>query len=130
MDSRVKERMPMTSKRIVGLGVMLLLFMSVGCQAAVPREVLQKLPPIQARELEVYSTNHSVVFDLRLHSLDTCPFLSYLPNETFMDHNSKEYAVWLHNFYAKKHEEEENLWGCKCKQELIEKAKTGASARP
>ncbi len=68
--------------------------------------------------MEVYSKNHAVVFDPRIHSLDTCPFLSYLPNETFMDHNSKEYAAWLYHFYSMKHEEEKDLWGCTCDQEL------------
>jgi hypothetical protein len=116
-------------KYIVGVGAVLLLFSAVGC-GPVSRDVLQRLPETQARELEVYSTHHAVVFDPRIHSLDTCPFLSYLPNVAFMDHDSQEYAVWLHHFYSMKHEEEQDLWHCTCNQELSEPVKTGSKARP
>jgi hypothetical protein len=136
-----KERVPMTSqwtrlstgaalKCIVVAGAALLLLSAVGCQSPVPREVLQQLPAAQARQLEVYSTNHAYVFDPRLHSLDTCPFLTYLPNQAFMDHSSKEYAVWLHHFFCKKHEEEVDLWRCKCDQELAANPKTISAAKP
>jgi hypothetical protein len=138
MTSRPAEWMRLSTvaarKYIVGVGAMLLLLSAVGCQAPVSRDVLQKLPEAQARELEVYSTHHAVLFDLRIHSLETCPFLSYLPNETFMDHNSKEYAVWLHHFFCKKHEEEADLWHCTCDQELaaprVVKEKTPATPPP
>jgi hypothetical protein len=113
--------------RIIGVGVMLLLLTAVGCQA-VPREVCQKLPPAQARQLEVYSTNHAVAFDPRLHSIDTCPFFAYLPNEMFLDHNSKEYAEWAYRYYSKKHEEEEWLWQCKCAEQLKAAPKSATSA--
>jgi hypothetical protein len=138
-----KERIPMMSKPsewtrlstvvafkyIVGVGAVLLLFSAVGC-GPVSRDVLQRLPADQARELEVYSTHHAVVFDPRIHSVDTCPFLSYLPNVTFMDHNSKEYADWLYHFYSMKHEEEQDLWHCTCNQELSGSVGTGSKARP
>jgi hypothetical protein len=115
-------------KYLIGVAAMLLLLSAVGCQAPISRDVLQQLPESQARELEVYSKNHAVIFDLRIHSLDTCPFLSYMPNETFMDHKSKEYAIWLHHFFTKKHEEEQDWYHCKCVEELAAPAKTSAPA--
>jgi hypothetical protein len=138
-----KERMPMTNKPlertrlsavaafkyIVVLGSVLLLFAAVGC-GPVSRDVLDRLPKAQAHELEVYSTQHAVVFDPRIHSLETCPFLSYLPQVTFSDHNSPEYAQWLYQFYSKKHEEEADLWHCTCNQELRAPSKTSSKVGP
>jgi hypothetical protein len=132
MTSKPSERTRLSTvaalRCVVVAGAALLLLSAVGCGAPVSREVLQQLPAAQARELEVYSTQHAFVFDPRLHSLDTCPFLSYLPNEAFMDHTSKEYAVWVHHFFSKKHEEEQDLWHCTCIQVLSGAA--GAKAGP
>jgi hypothetical protein len=116
-------------KYILGVSAALLLLSAVGCQAPISRDVLQQLPESQARELQVYSTNHAVLFDLRIHSLDTCPFLSYMPNETFMDHKSKDYAIWLHHFFSKKHEEEQDWYHCTCVQELSASPKPAAPAK-
>ena len=129
-SERVRGSKGAMLRHIIGAGAVLLLLSAMGCGGPVPRDVLQKLPPSQARELEVYSTNHAFVFDPRLHSLDTCPFLSYLPNQAFMDHNSKEYADWLYQFYRKKHEEEADLWGCSCDRELSGAVGAGSRARP
>jgi len=104
-------------KLVVGVGAVLLLFAMGGCQA-VPQDVVQLLPEAQGRELAVYSKNHAVLFDLRIHSMDTCPFLTYLPNSMSMNHDSKEWAAWLLQFYRAKHQEEHGLYNCTCEQEL------------
>jgi hypothetical protein len=112
------------------VGAVLLLFLVVGCASAVPPEVVGKLPEDQARQLSVYSTHHAALFDLRIHSMETCPFLTYMPNSLAMNHDSKEYAVWLLKFYRAKHTEEKALYKCTCEKELSSSAAPASSSRP
>lgn len=109
-------------------GVVLLLFVA-GCQSSVPPEALQQLPAPQARELQVYSSQHSVIFDPRIHTMDTCPFLTYLPHEASSRHDTSEYAMWLHDFYMHKHQEEQSIWGCTCNQEVYAPVQVPSPAR-
>ena len=102
--------------RAIGLaGLFLLasaLILPTGC-ARVDDETLSLLPPDRARELRTWSTNHAIVFDLRIHSMETCPFLTYLPARTFMQ--GQDWADWAWKFYAAKHREEGH---CTCDAEL------------
>lgn len=83
-----------------------------GC-ATVDEKTLSQLPPERAKQLKVWSTNHSVVFDLRIHSIDTCPFLAYLPAAVSL--HGQEWAEFAYNFYSHKHIEEDH---CTCDAEL------------
>ena len=82
--------------------------LQAGC-APVDNETLSLLPPDKAKELKTWSTNHSIVFDLRIHSMDTCPFLTYLPAATAL--RGQEWADWAWQFYGAKHAEEDH---CAC----------------
>lgn len=81
---------------------------SGGC-AAVDDKTLSYLPEYKAKELKVWSTNHSIVFDARFHSLETCPFLSYLPAASTL--RGQQRADWAWKFYGAKHREEDH---CNC----------------
>ena len=94
--------------RVVLMGLLLL----AGC-ARVDDKTLALLPPEKAQQLRVWSTNHSIVFDLRLHSLETCPFLSYLP--AVMTLREQEWANWAWSFYGAKHAEEDH---CTCDADI------------
>jgi hypothetical protein len=50
--------------------------------------VTKNLTTLQAKEIKVWSSQHSNLFDLRLHTLNTCPFLAYMPHYYSMDKNS------------------------------------------
>jgi len=113
---------------IAGMIVVLSLLVASGCQAVTP-DILQRLPEQQARELSVYSSQHANLFDLRIHSMDTCPFLTYMPHAMFSNHDTVEYATWLHDFYMHKHEEEQSIWGCTCDQQLSNPVDAGPSTR-
>jgi hypothetical protein len=63
------------------------------------------------------SKSHANLFDLRLHTLRTCPFLAYIPKYLLSDRKSGEWADWLWAFFWFKHTEEGN---CKCKASLAE----------
>ena len=78
-------------------------------------KVLAALEPPVRRELEVWSRNHARIFDLRLHSMKTCPFLAYWPARIFLRKHTARWAAWLHKFYRHKHEEEGR---CNCDAEL------------
>jgi len=104
-------------KYVLGVGGALLLFVVAGCNPGI-QEAEKQLPEPQARELQVYSTQHATVFDLRIHSMDTCPFLTYGPHVAFSRHDTPEYASWLHDFYMHKHLEEKDLRHCTCDEEL------------
>lgn len=67
------------------------------------------------RELAVWSRNHARIFDLRLHSIRTCPYLAYFPAYVFLRKNPAKWAAWLYKFYRNKHEEEDH---CTCVSEL------------
>lgn len=99
--------------------VLMMLFLLAGCSAVTPA-VLANLPTDQARQLQVYSTQHANPFDLRLHSLETCPFLAYLPNVTFRSHTTVSYAQWCLRYYTAKHDEESTLFWrhCTCVAQL------------
>ena len=73
--------------------------------------VLTVLAPEQRASLTKWSKNHSNLFDLRLHSMRTCPFLAYTPAYFTMKHDSVEWAAWLYEFFKAKHEEEDH---CNC----------------
>ena len=102
--------------RVLGLAGLLLLaagtMLPAGC-ARVDDETLSLLPPDRAQELRTWSTNHAIVFDLRLHSMETCPFLTYLPARTAL--RGQEWADWAWTFYGAKHREEGN---CTCAADL------------
>jgi hypothetical protein len=66
---------------------------------------------VRARELSTWSTHHSSIFGLRLHSLRTCPFLAYIPAYAALHENLAKWAAWLHKFYGYKHKEEAR---CRC----------------
>lgn len=83
-----------------------------GC-APVNSDTLALLPPERAQELKVWSTNHSVVFDARFHSMDTCPFLTYVPAASTL--RGQEWAGFAWKFYGAKHREENN---CTCSADL------------
>ena len=101
--------------RVLGLAGLLLLaagmFLQVGC-ARVDDETLALLPPDSAQELRTWSTNHAIVFDLRIHSMRTCPFLTYLPATAL---RGQEWADWAWKFYGAKHSEEGR---CTCATDL------------
>jgi hypothetical protein len=81
----------------------------------VRRRVFAALSPDRQRELAVWSRNHARIFDLRYHSIRTCPYLAYSPAYVFLRGNAPEWAAWLHRFYRHKHEEEGH---CTCVAEL------------
>ena len=77
----------------------------------------------QGHELSVWSKNHATIFDFRLHSLETCPFLSYTPGYLVLGNSDlKRWAEFLYKFYGRKHLEERDSWmaifssgyHCKC----------------
>ena len=77
----------------------------------VDSKVLAALDPVCARELSAWSTRHSSIFGLRLHSIHTCPFLAYIPAYMLLHKNLAKWAPWLHKFYSHKHKEERH---CRC----------------
>ena len=81
----------------------------------VRRKVLAALSPDRRRELAVWSRNHARIFDLRFHSIRTCPYLAYFPAYVFLRGNTARWAAWLHTFYGNKHREEGH---CSCVAEL------------
>lgn len=81
----------------------------------VRRKVLAALPPPQRAELAVWSRNHARIFDVRYHSIRTCPYLSYTPAYLFLRHKTARWAAWLHWFYGHKHKEEGR---CTCQADL------------
>ena len=117
-----------TFKHIVGVGAVLLLFAAGGCAPPVPQSVLQQLPAAQARELQVYSTQHAYVFDPRLHSMNTCPFLTYLPTVASPRQDTPEFAARLHRFFTHKHEEERFFYRCKCEEKLLAPVEPNSTA--
>jgi hypothetical protein len=76
-------------------------------------KVLAALDGKRAAELQVWSRQHANLFDLRLHSIRTCPFLAYPPAYLMLRKDTKKWAQWLHGFYGAKHREA-RWWGCKC----------------
>jgi len=76
-------------------------------------EVLAALNSRQAAELRVWSSQHASLFDLRLHSVHTCPYLAYSPAYLRLRKNPKKWARWLHDFYGAK-QREHRWWGRKC----------------
>ena len=97
--------------RMFGLAGLLSLaagaWLPAGC-GTVDKETLALLPPDKAMQLRTWSTNHSIVFDLRIHSMETCPFLTYLPNTSL---KGQEWAEFAWKFYGAKHAEQDN---CTC----------------
>ena len=87
-------------------------------------EVLAALPPEERNQLAVWSGHHGRLFDPRLHSIRTCPYLAYLPAYVLLRGDTARWAAWLRRFYKHKHEEEGR---CNCDVELGPKA---GSARP
>ncbi|HUT34155.1 MAG TPA: hypothetical protein VNE39_11785 [Planctomycetota bacterium] len=72
----------------------------------------------QAKELRVWADQHDNVWDARVHSLKTCPFLSWTPNAAKWRAGAMSDAKWgefLHDFFKEKHKEEGD---CKCKELL------------
>ena len=107
----------MTSRRqmVFLAGLAVLGGMLLGGCAQVDEKTISLLPPDQGAQLRVWSKNHSVVFDPRLHSMDTCPFLTYLPAATFL--RGEDWAKFAWKFYGAKHREEGN---CLCNSELTD----------
>ena len=101
--------------RMFGLAGLLSLaagtFLLAGC-GPVDKQTLDLLPPEKAMQLKTWSTNHSIVFDLRIHSMDTCPFLTYLPNTAL---RGQEWAEFCWKFYGAKHREQDN---CTCDADI------------
>ena len=101
--------------RMFGLAGMLSLaagtFLLAGC-GPVEQQTLDLLPPDKAMQLKTWSTNHAIVFDLRIHSMDTCPFLTYLPNTAL---RGQEWADFCWKFYGAKHTEEDH---CTCDADI------------
>jgi len=81
----------------------------------VSSKILAALDTTKSNELRIWQHNHSNLFDLRLHSLRTCPFLAYIPAYIQKRKDTGKWAKWLHEFYGYKHKEENN---CKCDQLL------------
>ena len=77
----------------------------------VTSEVLAALPLDKQPKLIMWSTNHSNLFDLRIHTMKTCPFLVYTPAYFTMRKNTKKWAEFLYTFFQNKHIEENH---CKC----------------
>ena len=80
-------------------------------------EVLAALPPDKRRELAVWSRNHARIFDVRLHTIRTCPYLAYTPAYVFLRGNPARWAAWLRRFYRRKHKEEGR---CNCAAQLAQ----------
>ena len=81
-------------------------------------EVLAALPPDKRRELAVYSKNHAGIFDLWLHTLKTCPLLSYTPTYARLHKHVYAWAEWLHGFFRAKHLGKRWFFKCPCESEL------------
>jgi hypothetical protein len=77
----------------------------------VTSEVLAALPVDMRVKLATWSSNHSKIFDLRVHSMKTCPFLAYTPAYYSLKKDVKKWAAFLYSFYHYKHLEENH---CKC----------------
>lgn len=77
----------------------------------VTKEVLAALDTDKRAKLVTWSTNHSNLFDLRLHSMKTCPFLVYTPAYFTIRKNTVKWASFLYDFFRNKHLEENH---CKC----------------
>ena len=78
------------------------------------------LPDAEARELLVWHDNHDNVWDMRVHSLDTCPILTYSPaykRHEDGDMTDAKWAKFLHGFFEEKHDEEGD---CDCDEELAD----------
>lgn len=86
--------------------------------------VLSHLDPERARKLQIWAANHKIK-DLRIHSPHTCPVITYPLAEARYDHNSKEWAEWLYDFYKHKHEEELSFFPYLCVARLFSKDKCG-----
>jgi hypothetical protein len=94
----------------IALGIFLL----SGCASPVTPEVMAALPPAQAQELAVHSTQHPHVwFDLRapVHNLNTCPYLRLMPGLIMSAGDPQKRAWFVSWFYWQKHLQE---GGCKC----------------
>ena len=77
--------------------------------------VLAALPQQEAKALAVYSDHHANIFDLRLHSLTTCPFLAYAPAYLMLSGSPDLWADFLYRFYKAKHSETNR---CTCDEEI------------
>lgn len=90
-----------------------------GCQstAFVTPQVSQHLTAEQNRQLSVWAANHDVIFDPRLHSVDSCPF-GFAITASASDRNSREWAEYLYGYLQAKHNEEKLLWRCDCEERL------------
>lgn len=73
------------------------------CSSPVTPEVLSTMSVDKQEQLKVWSTNHANVFDLRIHSLNTCPFLTYMPNYMALQNDNKKLGEFLYSFYHYKH---------------------------
>jgi hypothetical protein len=76
-------------------------------------KVLAALDSKRAAELRVWSEQHANLFDMRIHSIRTYPFLAYPPAYCRLRKDAMKWAEWLHGFYGAKHREE-RWWGRKC----------------
>lgn len=106
----------MTSRgRLIPMAAILVLagVMALGGCRPIDENTISLLPPDQGQQLQVWSTNHSVVFDPRFHSMDTCPFLTYMPAASFLQ--GEDWANFAWKYYAAKHREEGN---CTCDADL------------
>ena len=83
--------------------------------------MLAALPPQQSTELQVWSTNHPVIWDARFHSADTCPFGYSIGYGARV--NRPDWPQWLHEFYYHKHLEQDN---CTCDEQLAGKTSRGS----
>ena len=79
-------------------------------------EVLAALGPEKAARLTVWSTNHSLLFDLRIHSVVSCPIIFRIKHWFW---EKGWWPKWLlgkwedtvYDLYKAKHEEEDH---CNC----------------
>ena len=76
------------------------------CSSSVTPEVLSTMSIDKQEQLRVWSTNHANVFDFRIHSMHTCPFLTYIPNCMALQNDNKKLGEFLYEFYHYKHIEE------------------------
>jgi hypothetical protein len=79
----------------------------------VREKVIAALDSRRASELRVWSEQHAKLFDMRIHSIHTCPILTYPFAYCRLRKETKRWAEWLHGFYGAKHREERRC-GRKC----------------
>ena len=73
-------------------------------------DVLGRLPQREAVQVEVWSHEHPVIWTLRIHRPDSCPWF-YAADWLTHSHENPWWADRIYRFYKAKHEEEDH---CSC----------------